>query len=106
MTWVYVVFAFGVIAFFVEMLLSYHREAERLKKEEQKVRQAIKVHSQALINLQQQTVAAKSKIEELTKEKAKLEHDVNWNKTTLDELVEKEKRRSLSKHRLEAGEGE
>lgn len=106
MTWVYVAFSFGVIAFFAEMLLSYHREAERLRKEEQKVRRAINLHSQAVISLQQQTVVAKAKIEELAKEKAKLEHDVSWNKTTLDELVEKEKRRSLSKHRLEAGEGD
>lgn len=105
MTWVYIAFSFGVIAFFVEMLLSYHREADRLKREQQKVRHAIGVHSQALIDLQQQTKETKSNIEELTKEKAKLEHDASWNKTTLDELVEKEKRRSLSKHRLEAGEG-
>ncbi|MCC7263197.1 MAG: hypothetical protein IT369_11830 [Candidatus Latescibacteria bacterium] len=104
MTWVYVAFSFGVIAFFVEMLLSYHREADRFKKEQQKARQAINAHSQAEIALQQQTRDTKTKIEELTKEKAQLEHDVNWNKTTLEELEEKEKRRSLSKHRLEAGE--
>ncbi len=105
MTWVYVAFSFGVIIFFIEMLLSYHREADHLKKEAQRVRQAINVHSQALADLQQKTKDTKAKIEELTKEKANLEHDASWNKTTLDELVEKEKRRSLSKHRLEAGEG-
>lgn len=105
MTWVYIAFSFGVIVFFIEMLLSYHREADRLKKEQQKTRQAINVHSQAVTNLQQQTRDTKAKIEELTKEKTQLEHDVNWNKTTLEELEEKEKRRSLSKHRLEAGEG-
>ena len=105
MTWVYVAFAVGVIAFFIEMLLSYHREAEHLKKEQHKVRYAIGVHSQALVNLQQQAKDTKAKIDELTKEKANLEHDVNWNQTTLEELVEKEKRRSLSKHRLEAEDG-
>lgn len=105
MTWVYVAFSLGVIAFFIEMLLSYHREADRLRTEQQRVRHAIGVHTQAALDLQQQTKDTKAKIEELTKERAKLEHDVSWNRTTLDELVEKEKRRTLTKHRLEAGEG-
>ena len=105
MTWVYVAFSFGVIGFFIEMLLSYHREVDRLKKEQQKAHQAINMHSQAVNGLQQKTKDTNAKIEELTKEKAKLVHDVNWNKATLEELEEKEKRRSLSKHRLEAGDG-
>jgi len=105
MIWVYIAVAIGLIVFLIEMLLAHRRESDRLKMEQEKVRHSIRVHAQATVEIQQKTEEAKAKIEELKQEKSRLTHEVDWNKATLAELGEKEKRRMLSRHKLEDEKG-
>ena len=101
MTWVYLTISIGAAGFLVWIIIDYLNASSGLKPKADLARQEIKECEARIEAEQNATNATKDGVEGLQKEIAELEKEMGELTKKVEEFRQKEKRRKLTKFKLE-----